>query len=247
MPAPVSSLIRVVDTVRDRDGGGDGIAGTRGDLPLAVWQVLDTLSDPRQSRGRRHALATVLAVALGAVLAGARSLAAMADWASDLPAWSWRRWRIARRPPSLSTIRRVLLAVDADALDAVLHAWLATLEPATSPSPTVPTAPTAPRAPAASPVSAGLRAVAVDGKTARGAVGADGLRVQLFSMVEHATGVPLGQVEIVEGDEIGCFATVLDRIDLHGVVVTGDALHTQRAHAHYLHRHGGHYFFVAII
>jgi hypothetical protein len=90
----------------------------------------------------------VLAVALGAVLAGARSLAAIADWPADLPVWSWRRWRIGRRAPSLSTIRRVLIAVDADVLDAVLHAWLGVPphEPA-SPS--------------------GSSAVAVDGKTDR--------------------------------------------------------------------------------
>jgi predicted transposase YbfD/YdcC len=67
-------------------------------------------------------------------------------------------------------------------------------------------------------------------------------------MVDHDTGIPLGQVEITRGDEIAAFATVLDRIDLRtgpgGLVVTADALHTQRAHAHYLHRHGGHDVFV---
>ncbi|MEO5743966.1 MAG: ISAs1 family transposase [Terracoccus sp.] len=35
----------------------------------------------------------------------------------------------------------------------------------------------------------------------------------------------------------------MDRIDLSGVVVTADALHTQKAHARYLHRHGGKYVF----
>jgi len=224
VPVAVSSLIRLAGTVGDHECG-DGL------VPLVVWRVLETVPDPRRARGRRHGLATVLAVALGAVLAGARSLSAIADWAGDLPAWSWRRWRIARCSPSLSTIRRVLMAVDADVLDAVLHAWLAAVEPA----------PSAPREAG----GAGLRAVAVDGKTARGGLRADGTRVQLFSMVAHATGMPLGQVEIVKGDEVGAFATALDRLDLHGLVVTGDALHTQRAHAHYLHRHGGHYFFLA--
>jgi len=90
-----------------------------------------------------------------------------------------------------------------------------------------------------------FRAVAVDGKTCRGAVGADGTRVHLFSIVEHATGVPLGQVRAPsKGFEIAAFATVLDRIDLTNVVVTADALHTQRAHARYLHRHHGRYVFV---
>lgn len=65
----------------------------------------------------------------------------------------------------------------------------------------------------------------------------------MCSMVDHA-GVPLGQVEIPATGEISSFATVLDRLDLHGVVITGDALHTQKAHARYLHRHGGHYLFI---
>jgi predicted transposase YbfD/YdcC len=230
VPACVSSLIDVAEVVGAGAGAGHDWAAAAGGLPLAVWEVLDTVADPRRARGRRHGLATVLAVALGAVLAGARSLAAIADWAADVPVWSWRRWRIGRRAPSLSTIRRVLSAVDADVLDAVLHAWLAALTPRAEPAP-------------------GRRrvdrpAVAVDGKTARGAVRPDGTRVQLFSMVEHHSRVPLGQVEIIAGDEVGCFTTVLDRIDLHGVTVTADALHTQTANAHYLHRHGGRYLFV---
>lgn len=94
MPASASSLIQVADQIRRvLDPGSD-------DLPLGVWQVLDTLPDPRWRRGRRHSLATVLALALGAVLAGATSLAAIGDWATDVPAWSWSWWRIARRPPA---------------------------------------------------------------------------------------------------------------------------------------------------
>lgn len=223
MPASVSSLLRVADRIRDHR------QTTADDLPLVVCQVLDTLPDLRRPRGRRHRLATVLALALGAVLAGARSLAAIGDWAADVPVWSWDRWGITRRPSGVSTIRRVLLAVDADVLDAVLHAWLAGLEPLPATEPAQPQL---------------LRAVAVDGKTARGAVSGDGRRAATFSMVDHASGVPLGQVEITASGEITSFATVLDRIDLRGVVVTADALHTQKAHARYLHRHGGHYLFV---
>jgi predicted transposase YbfD/YdcC len=168
----------------------------------------------------------VLLVAVAAVLAGARSLAGIGGWAADLPTWARPRLGIRRRPPSLSTIRRVLTGVDADVLDGVLHAWLAALTPPP-------------------PVPATFRTVAVDGKTCRGARDPDGTRVHLFSVVEHDTGVPLGQVHAEsKGFEIAAFATVLDRIDLKGVVVTADALHTQKAHARYLHRHCGRYLFI---
>ena len=221
MPASVSSLIRCLDDVRP---GWDGPVD---DLPFEVWQVLEALPDPRRAQGRRHAMATVVVLSLGAVLAGARSLAAIGDWAAALPRWAWPRWGIGRCPPAVSTIRRVLAAVDADVLDAVLHAWL-----------------DARTTSAIGADGADGPVVAVDGKTAKGAVAADGSRVQLFSMVDQDTGVPLGQVEIEAGDEIGAFATVLDRITLKGVTVTADALHTQRAHAQYLRRHCGHYLFV---
>jgi hypothetical protein len=46
---------------------------------------LTQIADPRHRRGRRHALTTVLAVAVAAVLAGARSLAAIGEWTSDTP------------------------------------------------------------------------------------------------------------------------------------------------------------------
>jgi hypothetical protein len=53
-------------------------------------------ADPRHRRGRRHALSAVLAGAVAAVLAGARSLAAVGEWASDAPARCW--------PPSGSAV-----------------------------------------------------------------------------------------------------------------------------------------------
>ncbi len=123
VPAPVSSLIPVAEALRARQV----MAGQ--DVPVAVWDVLTTLEDLRQRRGRRHELATVLVVAVAAVVAGSRSVAGIAGWAADLPHWARPRLGIGRRPPSLSTIRRVLLRVDADVLDAVLHAWLAALAP----------------------------------------------------------------------------------------------------------------------
>ena len=46
---------------------------------------LTQLADPRARRGRRHPLVSVLAIAVAAVLTGARSLAAIGEWAQDAP------------------------------------------------------------------------------------------------------------------------------------------------------------------
>jgi DDE family transposase len=44
---------------------------------------LAAVPDPRAARGRRHRLAAILGLAAAAVLAGARSIAAIAEWAAD--------------------------------------------------------------------------------------------------------------------------------------------------------------------
>jgi hypothetical protein len=40
---------------------------------------------PRPTSGRRHPLVAIVAMAAAAVLAGARSIAAIAEWAADAP------------------------------------------------------------------------------------------------------------------------------------------------------------------
>ena len=114
---------------------------------------LAQITDPRHRRGRRHALTVVLAVAVVAVLTGARSLAAIGEWASDsrgqvLAALGVRRDLTgAFRPPGEATVRRVLARIDTDALDRAVGAWLA----AQQPPPATPATQPATRSPKARP------------------------------------------------------------------------------------------------
>ena len=47
-------------------------------------------------------------------------------------------------------------------------------------------------------------------------------------------------------NEIKAFAPLLDTIDITGMAITADAMHTQRAHATYLHKRGAFYVFYAM-
>jgi hypothetical protein len=76
----------------------------------------------------RHQSVVVLGVAVCAVLAGARSYVAIAEWVHDLPAQIRRRLGIERVPPSESAIRRFLQAVDPHLLDRPVCGWLAARE-----------------------------------------------------------------------------------------------------------------------
>src|ERR687894_725195 len=167
------------------------------------------LPEPRKARGRRHRLVTVLALSVAAVLAGARSYVAIAEWAHDLLVSARVRLGIGRRAPTESTIRRILQAVDLDALDAALSGWVAARLPTPLPS---------------RPIT---RVIAVDGKTARGARHVDGRAAHLLAAFDHTSGVVLGQTEVDgKSNEITAFGPLLDRIDLTDVLITADALHT---------------------
>src|SRR5262252_3166350 len=104
---------------------------------------LTQVPDPRDPRGVRHTLTSLLLAAVAAVLAGARSFTAIGEWAADAPprvlaALGVRYDPLAGcfRPPDEATFRRVLETVDAVALEAAVGSWLAArLQATRSPSP----------------------------------------------------------------------------------------------------------------
>ena len=99
-------------------------------IPAARSQyLLDLLAqvpDPRRRRGRRHALAGLLAVGIAAVIAGSRSFAAIGQWAADAGPEVLAVLGAGRGPAEESTFRRAFALVSPDVLDRVLGAWLHT-------------------------------------------------------------------------------------------------------------------------
>jgi DDE_Tnp_1-associated len=188
---------------------------------------LATIRDPRARAGRRHPFVAILAMAAAAVLTGARSMTAIAEWAQDAP----------------QPVRA--------ALGARHHAprpLLGTIRGHHPPHPGPPgrgrpggcDRRVAGRPRGSRPAATG---VAVDGKTLRGAR-RDGRQVHLLAAMEHATRAVLAQHQVNGAPgEVPGLPPLLANLDLTGAVVTTDALQTHAdaaqflvavKHAHYL-------------
>jgi predicted transposase YbfD/YdcC len=234
---PAVALSRVGARVVESGPGGQ-------DLAAETWQRLEALPDPRSPQGRIYPLACLIAIAVCAfTAAGNDRFTAVGQWIrragqADLARLRapWDPLAGRYRAPDEKTIRVVL-----DRLDPRALAW-ALLGPR----------PRGSRRPGPSPASvrgyharraAGqakmlargrLRAVAVDGKTSRGARRADGTRVHLLGVARHG-GHLLDHLEVgVKHNETSHFTELLEQVDLAGAVVTFDALHTVRANLAWL-------------
>lgn len=188
-------------------------------IPLV--EVFAAVPDPRARRGVRHTLPVVLTVATAAVLAGAKSLLAVAEWVTEADRDALSQLGIDPDAvlPSESTIRRTLAGLDGNDLDARVGAWMATRVR----------------------LVGERTVVAVDGKSLRGA-SVDGAMPHLLSVLDHDHRVVLGQRAVGDkGSEIPALKDLLAPMDLTQVVVTADALHCQRDTATWLVGRGAHY------
>ena len=184
---------------------------------------LEQISDHRKRRGVRYSLVSLLGMSVAATLAGARSVAAIGEFASDCPQPVLEALDAKFHPdqqqfiaPHTQTFRRALAQVDTDALDALVGAWL--LEQVRQ-----------------GRVEQQRLVLALDGKSMRGAIDEDGRAVHLFSAMVHGEGTVVAQQQVdVKSNEISAFRPLLKDLDLEGALVTADAMHTVRANAAWL-------------
>lgn len=201
MPAPSSSPIPAgLSQLTDARPAGPG------EHPHLL-DCLVTVPDPRRAKGRRHPLSFVLALAACAVLAGAKSLTATAEWAADAPTavlsalGGPNREPAGPGAPAEATVRRVLQRADGDALDAAVGAWLAARDPGPPP-------------PGRDTHQRPRRSPAVDGKAVRGARRTDGTQVHLLAAMT-GTGLVTAQREVdSKTNEITVFKPTPTGLDL---------------------------------
>lgn len=180
-------------------------------------EALSRVPDFRKSRGKRHPLVAILALAVAAVLCGYDNLTAISQWGREhgealLAPLGFRHFP----GPCVATLHRVFRRVDVMALEHVLTDWLNCCLPA----------------------EGGL---ALDGKTLRGSRDDPQDPVQLLAAFAHTLGTALGQQPIRGKNEVAAALELLQSLDLTGWIVTADAGFTHKTVAETIVQQGGDY------
>lgn len=205
-----------------------------GQESTTLLAFLKDVPDPRQRRGKRYSWAFLLTVLCMGLVSGQKTVWAIAQWAK---LHSFRILSQLRPPyrgiPSASTLYRAVNQIDIEALEAIMAIYgqgvgcqLLKMAGGLQWS------------------ERGWYGLAVDGKEIRGA-SKHGAKVHLVSLVQHGSGVILGQRRVLEkAYEPHALSELLQGRDLSGVVVTMDALYTHADMAQQILDRGGHYFMV---
>lgn len=186
--------------------------------------IFTEMSDWRKARGKRYSLESLLALLLLGILCGKRSARSTARWGKGLAAQ--QRQRLGIKPvwsPSAATLCRVLWHVDVEEMAVATERWVAEAHEQL--------------------VEAGLsQGIAIDGKTVRRAASLGARDVHLLSAVCHQLRLVLAQLAVPDKtNEITTVSPLLERLLLEGMVITVDALLTQRDIARDIRQHQGHY------
>jgi predicted transposase YbfD/YdcC len=187
----------------------------------ALLDHLSTVPDPRIARHRWHKLSDILVIAICAVLCGAGSYPAIADFGYEREEWLRQFLELPEGIPSHDTFNRVLQLLDPEAFQACFLRWMQ----------------------AVAEVTVG-EVVAIDGKVLRRsfAKGTGKQAIHMVSAWASENGVVLGQRKVdTKSNEITAIPALLDLLLLKGCIVTIDAMGCQRAIAEKIVAQGADY------
>jgi len=177
--------------------------------PASIRKFFASLPDPRRRRTRvKHPLLTLVVIALCGTIAGADTWEEIVQFARDRHEWLARLVDLSAGIPSHDTFGRVFAALNPVAFQKCLLNWVQRLHEVTQ-----------------------GQVIAIDGKVAREAMARAGDQgpMTLVSAWASANHVFLGQVAGPKGsNELGALPKLLELLDLHGAIVTLDALGCQK-------------------
>ena len=179
---------------------------------IPLIEVFVEIPDFRKNRGKRHALPAILALACAAVLCGARSYSAIADWGRNYGrALAKALGFTHEKTPCAATLYTVFCHLDVELFENRLQQWAEQVLAAYPPR------------------QDQDEAIAIDGKTQRGSKKQGAPGTHLLSALSHRLGLTLAQLAVDDKtNETFAIEDLLDVLVLKGRIVTVDALHTQR-------------------
>jgi DDE_Tnp_1-associated/Transposase DDE domain len=190
---------------------------------LSLIEELATVPDPRSLKGRRHPLSAILALTAVALLAGMKSLEAIAQFGRDHgPALAHALGFKRGKTPSKGWLSRLFRRLEVDAVEGALGRW------------------------AQNRVEQhGWDALALDGKTLRGSADGEAPGAHLLSAFVPQAAAVLGQIKVdSKTNEHKAALRLLGVLPLAGKVVTGDAMFTHRDVAQRIRDGGGDYVLI---
>jgi len=178
---------------------------------LSVSEAFSDLADPRMERTRLHSLHDILVIALCAVLCGAEGWDDFVEFAHAKHEWLSARLTLSNGIPCADTFRRVFARLDPEAFTAGFLRWT--------------------QAVAEDSQAAGLRVVAVDGKTLRHSfdTASEQKAVHIVSAWASESRLVLAQTKVEDkSNEITAVPVLLGMLDIAGCIVTADAMSCQK-------------------
>ena len=193
-----------------------------------IAKHFESLSDPRETRNRRHLLIDVIVISVCGVIVGCKGPTSIERWAKAKQEWLATVLELPGGIPSRDCIRRILSALNPEAFQKCFAEWIAACLLGDD--------------------DASHRTIAIDGKTMRRSHDkAAGLGpLHIVSAWASEQGIALGQLATEEkSNEITAIPELLDQIDVKGAVVTIDAMGCQKAIAKKIVAGGGDYVLAA--
>lgn len=192
-----------------------------------IHTIFDPMPDWRKAKGKRYKLSSLLNFIILAMLCGKVSTRSMARWGKYLPEGKLKRIGLAgNRRPSTATLCRVFWQIKPELLERQIREWVAQTHQTL--------------------VEAGVsKGIAIDGKSIRRAASLGSPNAYLVAAVCHQLRFVLNQQAVPEKtNEITCVPSLLEQLLLKGLVVTVDALLTQRPIAQQIRQADGHYLMI---
>jgi predicted transposase YbfD/YdcC len=188
---------------------------------LSLKKHFAKLKDPRRKHCKRHRLLDILVIAICAVISGCDSWTDIATFGRRRQRWLKRFLPLPNGIPSHDTFERVFARLDPLAFQTCFRQWMLALAEAV-----------------------GIEQIAIDGKTLRSSATATANLgpLQLVSAWATKNHLTLGQVAVAEdSNEITAIPKLLELLDLHGALLTIDAIGCQKEIAAQIRAGGGHY------